>query len=168
MLRAGPPLCKARAAIARAPQSPSLLRMVNGGSPMNRTAACSCGQLRVTVSGKPGSVAACSCIECQRSTGSVFGISSYWPKAAVVAIEGKGTLWRRSSDSGRHIDNYFCPTCGSTLYWYAEAAPDTIGIAGGNFADPDFEPPTYAVWSETKHPWVRFPTGCKEHAGERG
>lgn len=134
---------------------------------MTRTAACSCGQLTVTMTGKPGAVAACSCRECQRGTGSVFGISSYWPKSAVVAIVGERKLWRRGSDSGRHIDNYFCPTCGSTLFWYAEAAPEMIGIAAGNFADPNFEPPTYAVWSETKHPWVKFPVGCAESERER-
>jgi len=134
---------------------------------MNRTAACSCGQLKVVMSGKPRSVAACSCIECQKSTGSVFGISSYWPKSAVVAIEGESKAWRRGSDSGRWVDSYFCPTCASTVYWYMEAAPDAIGISAGNFADPKFEPPTYAVWSETKHPWVSFPVGCKEHERER-
>jgi len=74
---------------------------------MTRTAACSCGQLRVTVNGKPGSVGACSCRDCQKSTGSVFGISA------------------------------------------------------GNFADPNFEPPGFAFWSETQHPWVRFPEGCQ-------
>lgn len=134
---------------------------------MNRTAACSCGQLKVTMSGKPGSVAACSCIECQKSTGSVFGVSSYWPKTAIVAIAGESRVWRRSSDSGRWIDNYFCPTCASTVFWYMEAAPNAIGISAGNFADPNFEPPTYAVWSETKHPWIRFPEGCAETKRER-
>src|SRR5262245_16072169 len=134
---------------------------------MNRTAACSCGQLKVVMSGKPRSVAACSCIECQKSTGSVFGISSYWPKSAVVAIEGESKAWRRGSDSGRWVDSYFCPTCASTVYWYMEAAPGAIGISAGNFADPNFEPPTYAVWSETKHPWVSFPVGCLENERER-
>jgi len=135
---------------------------------MTRTAACSCGQLTVTMDGKPASVGACSCRECQKSTGSVFGISSYWPKTAVVEIKGKSTVWRRGSDAGRWVDSYFCPTCGSTLYWYAEALPDVIGIAAGNFADPNFEPPTYAVWSETQHPWVKFPEGCRINQKQRG
>ena len=135
---------------------------------MTRTAACSCGQLRVTMNGKPAMVAACSCRECQKSTGSVFGVSSYWPKTLLVAIEGESKVWRRGSDAGRWIDNYFCPTCGSSLYWYAEAMPDMIGISAGNFADPNFEPPTYAVWNETKHPWVKFPEGCIENMRQRG
>ena len=95
--------------------------------------------------------------------GSVFGVSTYWPKSALVSIAGKSTCWRRSSWKGRWIDNFFCPVCGSTVYWYAEATPDSIGISAGNFADPAFPPPTYAVWSESKHPWVTLPAGCKEH-----
>jgi hypothetical protein len=130
---------------------------------MSRTAACSCGQLTVTIAGEPDYVAACSCLECQKSTGSVFGVSTYWPKAAVVSIMGNSTCWRRGSSAGRWIDNYFCPVCGSTLYWYMEGAPASIGVSAGNFADPAFPPPTYAVWCESKHPWVTFPQGCKLH-----
>jgi hypothetical protein len=131
---------------------------------MTRTAACSCGQLTVTVSGEPDAVAACSCRECQKSTGSVFGVSTYWPKSALQSIAGGATCWRRSSWKGRWIDNYFCPVCGSTVYWYAESLPDSIGICAGNFADPAFPAPTYAVWCESKHPWVTFPAGCQQHA----
>jgi len=130
---------------------------------MSRTAACSCGQLTVTIAGEPDYVAACSCLECQKSTGSVFGVSTYWPKAAVASIVGNSTCWRRGSSAGRWIDNYFCPVCGSTLYWYMEGAPASIGVSAGNFADPAFPPPTYAVWCESKHPWVTFPQGCKLH-----
>ena len=64
---------------------------------MSRTAACSCGQLTVTIAGEPDYVAACSCLECQKSTGSVFGVSTYWPKAALVSIAGRSTCWRRGS-----------------------------------------------------------------------
>ena len=130
---------------------------------MTRTAACSCGQLTVSVTGEPDFVAACSCIECQRGSGSVFAVSSYWPKTAIEAIAGERTCWRRGSWKGRWVDNYFCPVCGSTVFWYVEFAPDSIGISVGNFADPGFAPPAYAVWCESKHPWVRFPEGCKQH-----
>ena len=128
-----------------------------------RTAACSCGQLRVTVTGEPAFVSACSCRDCQRRAGSVFGVSAFWPKAAVAVLEGESQVWRRISDSRRWIDNHFCRTCGNTLYWHAEALPAVIGIAAGNFADPNFDPPTHAVWTESKHPWVKFPEGCVEN-----
>lgn len=76
-------------------------------------------------------------------------------------IGGNSTCWRRSSDSGRWFDTYFCPICGSAVYWYGEFAPDLINIAIGNFADPTFPPPQYAVWNENKHPWVEVPESCQ-------
>ncbi|HEX6119941.1 MAG TPA: GFA family protein [Dongiaceae bacterium] len=118
---------------------------------MSRTASCSCGQLILTMAGDPGAVTVCHCLECQKSTGSVFGVSSYWPKSAIQSIEGEAKVWRRSSASGRWLDNYFCPVCGSTVYWYAEFAPREIGIAAGNFADPAFPAPTSAVWDSCRH-----------------
>lgn len=129
---------------------------------MERVAVCSCGQLSVKMTGKPGVVLACNCFECQKRTGNVFGTSSYWPKSSVVSITGEKKLYRRTSGVGRWIESYFCPTCGSCVYWYAEWGPDSIGIAVGNFADPNFEPPTQAVWCENKHAWVKFPETCEE------
>ena len=35
---------------------------------------------------------------------------------------------------------YFCPDCGSTLYWKADNLPGMIGVAIGGLADPNFRP----------------------------
>lgn len=51
---------------------------------------------------------------------------------------------------------HFCPICGSTVYWRAEASPSVIGIAVGAFADPSFPVPTLSVFEETKHGWVQL------------
>ena len=62
----------------------------------------------------------------------------------------------RGSDSGRKIERHFCPSCGSTVFWFAELAPDLIGIAVGAFADPSMPWPTGSVWGTTRHPSVTF------------
>ena len=117
---------------------------------MRRTASCSCGQLTLVMQGEPEEVTVCHCFECQKQTGSVFGVSTYWPKSACEAITGEATLWRRSSDSGRWLDNYFCPICGSTVYWYAEFAPEEIVVADlTGVAIQDFE--------IAKSVWLRLP-----------
>jgi hypothetical protein len=128
---------------------------------MDRTAVCSCGQLSVTVSGDPAMHGICSCLECQKTSGSAFSYSGYWPNAAVQRISGRSTVWRRSSDSGRWADTYFCPVCGSTVYGYSEFAPDAINISIGNFAAPDFAVPSYAGWCKYKHAWVEVPASCE-------
>jgi hypothetical protein len=50
------------------------------GLALTRIALCCCGSLRAEATSEPALVAACHCIECQRRTGSPFGVSAYFPK----------------------------------------------------------------------------------------
>jgi hypothetical protein len=50
---------------------------------MTRMARCSCGSLRAEVSADPIYVIASHCGECQRRTGSVFGVAAYYKKEQV-------------------------------------------------------------------------------------
>ena len=111
---------------------------------MSRIAHCSCGSLRAEVTGEPALVAACHCTECQRRTGSPFGVSTYFQKEQ-VSVEGPSKVYVRGSDSGRKPECHFCPDCGSTVFWYSERNPDLIGIAFGAFADPSMPWPMASV-----------------------
>lgn len=128
---------------------------------MERTAACSCGRLSVTLSGDPLAHGICSCLECQRATGSAFSYTAYWPRSAIVRISGDSSVWRRSSDAGRWAETHFCPVCGSAVYRYAEFLPDTINVSIGSLADPSFATPQYAAWSRHKHAWLEIPPLCQ-------
>ncbi|HUC19651.1 MAG TPA: GFA family protein [Acetobacteraceae bacterium] len=122
---------------------------------MTRIARCCCGSLGAEVTGEPALVGACHCMECQRRTGSPFGVSTYFPKAQ-ARVEGLGKVYMRDSDSGRKIEFHFCPNCGSTVFWHAEFVPELIGIAFGAFADPSIPSPKVSVWERARHPWVTF------------
>lgn len=122
---------------------------------MTRIAHCCCGSLRAEATGEPALVGACHCMECQRRTGSPFGVGAYFPKEQ-VRTEGPNKIYVRGSNSGRKIELHFCPDCGSTVFWRAEFVPDLIGIAFGAFADPSMPWPTLSVWETTRHPWVTF------------
>jgi hypothetical protein len=122
---------------------------------MTRIAHCCCGSLRAETTGEPAFVAACHCMECQRRTGSPFGVSTYFPKEQ-VRTKGPTKIYVRGSDSGREIEQHFCPNCGSTVFWYSEVVPDGIGIAFGAFADPSMPWPKFSVWETARHPWVTF------------
>lgn len=130
-----------------------------GGGWIERTASCSCGQLSVTVDGDPEFHGLCSCLACQKESGSAFTYGGYWATAAVLAIRGESGCYRRFAESGQWLDRHFCPRCGCGVYSYAQWAPDMINIAIGNFGDPSFPPPQYAVWNRHKHPWVSIPEG---------
>jgi hypothetical protein len=123
---------------------------------MARIAHCCCGSLRAEVTGEPTFFGVCHCTECQRRTGSAFGVGALFPKEK-VRVEGPSKVYVRGSDSGRKIEKHFCPDCGSTVFWnYLDHFPDLIGIAFGAFADPSMPWPPVSVWEETRHPWVTF------------
>ena len=122
---------------------------------MTKTAHCSCGALRVEASVDPDAVGVCHCGECQRRTGSVFGVVAFFKKEHVRA-EGPSNIYVRDGQEGRKVRMHFCPTCGTTVFWEADLRPDHIGVAVGAFHDPNFPRPTASVWEESKHGWVAF------------
>lgn len=122
-----------------------------------RTARCACGAVAATAEGEPEVVSLCNCTACQRRTGSPFGIGAYFSVHAVRLEGATKTFVRKVENSDRAVTNHFCPDCGATVYWFADLRPGLIGISVGHFADPQFNPPDRAVWTQHKHDWVVFP-----------
>lgn len=123
-----------------------------------RTASCSCGQLKAVVSAEPHRVSVCHCLECQRRTGSVFGAQARFPKHA-VEISGESHLYIRVGDEGSRISFNFCPHCGATVYYAIEDQRELVAIPVGAFADPTFPAPTFSVYEDRMHSWVTMPEG---------
>lgn len=128
-----------------------------------RTASCSCGQLKVATSAEPLRVSVCHCYECQRRTGSVFGAQARFPKDA-VEISGDSHSYTRISDDGNAITFNFCPNCGSTVYYSVEDMKEYLAIPVGAFADSSFPAPGFSVYEERMHPWVNMPDGVDHMA----
>ena len=119
-----------------------------------REAACSCGQLRATVTGDPVRVSICHCLACQRRTGSAFSVQARFPSEG-VQLSGEFTEYvRRSEDHGDERRFRFCPQCGSTVFHTSEDDPNLIAVPVGAFADPSFPQPTISVFESRQHPWV--------------
>ena len=131
---------------------------------MERHAQCHCGSLRAITSGEPLVVAICHCKACQRRTGAVAASVAGFAKAE-VRIEGQTRVFERNGDSGRKVRFYFCPNCGTSLYWEAEARPGVYILAVGAFADPNFPPPSVSIFEESKHTWTRLSDGIEHFQG---
>jgi hypothetical protein len=108
-------------------------------------------------------VSLCHCLDCQRRTGSTYGIAAFFPRTA-VGVEGRRTSFTRPSESGYAVTFHFCPGCGSTVFWEPSRLPDVVAVASGAFADPSFPAPTQSVWNERRHPWVQLPKGITVRA----
>lgn len=145
---------------AQTPATPA----VDPAAVKTRTAACNCGQLRVTCKGPdPERISLCHCNLCQKQSGSAFAIQARFPKEQVT-IEGKSTAWkfpiagaepvtyRNCATTGGTF--HFCPVCGSTVWYTADADDSRIGVKIGAFADPTFPAPKISGFEAYRHPWA--------------
>jgi hypothetical protein len=127
-----------------------------------REASCSCGSLRLVAEGDPVRVSVCHCLACQRRTGSAFGVQARFP-AERVRIDGGHREYVRRSDEGEERVYGFCPECGATVFYRAEAAPGMVAVPVGAFAEPAFPAPWVEVWESRRHPWIEL--AIAEHHG---
>jgi len=120
-----------------------------------RKAHCSCGSLSVETQGDPAVVVVCHCTECQRRTGSVFGVSA-WFHNDKVQSNGTSKSYIRTARENRTIRFEFCPNCGTSLYYEADLRPGMTAVVLGAFGDPNFTKPSRSVWETNRHKWVEF------------
>jgi hypothetical protein len=131
---------------------------------MERLAQCHCGSLRAITSGEPLLVGICHCKACQRRTGAIASNVAGFAKTQVT-IEGETKVFAREGQSGRKVRFYFCPKCGTSLYWEADARPDFHILAVGAFGDPNFPEPSVSIFEESRHAWTLLPDGMKHFQG---
>lgn len=135
-------------------------------APGSRVAQCNCDRLRVTVVGPdPERISLCHCHLCQRQSGNVFAVQARFPKEQVT-IEGDSEVWKLAKDQademgyrncvslGGGASFHFCPECGSTVWYTADADPARIGIKIGCFTDPSFPAPKLSGFEAYMHPWA--------------
>ncbi|MEZ5923156.1 MAG: GFA family protein [Hyphomicrobiaceae bacterium] len=120
----------------------------------DRTAACACGQLQVRCAGEPVRISICHCLDCQKRTGSIFGMQARYPHEAVSVAAGTSKAFTRKADSGNTVTFHFCPNCGSTVYWELSGFPDVVAVAVGAFADSNFPSPRVSVFERSRHDWL--------------
>jgi hypothetical protein len=126
---------------------------LDGVETMTKVAACACGQVSLTCMGDPLKVSRCHCLQCQKRTGSTYGLAAFFARDNVEA-RGTTRAFTRVSDSGSPVTFYFCPACGSSVFWQRQGKPESIAVAVGSFADSSFPAPTQEVYIEHRHPWV--------------
>ncbi len=118
-------------------------------------ASCQCGALEVHASEDPYITIACHCNACQKRTGSAFATVAYF-KEDVIEMSGDSSGYGRTADSGDGLENRFCPSCGTTVYWTLDMRPDSVGVLIGAFDTPRPEP-VRTVWTSEKRDWVTLP-----------
>ena len=120
---------------------------------IERTATCLCGALSAVCRGEPTRISVCHCLSCKQRSGSAFSWNATYPDSA-VQTDGAAACFTHEGESGETNRRYFCPDCGTTVFYRIGMRPGMVSIPAGMFADPNFPPPTVEVYGERRCPWL--------------
>lgn len=88
---------------------------------------CLCGAIRYQISGEIRDVVTCHCEQCRRTSGHHVAATRVDTANLVVQDSTNSLRWYRSSEKAQRA---FCSTCGSNLFWSADADERTSIMAG--------------------------------------
>lgn len=112
---------------------------------------CRCGAVRYVAAGEAEHSSLCHCADCARSAGApVVGWAMFADDA--VRVTGQPTTY----ESSPGVFRQFCGTCGTGLFYRAEAIfPGKVDIQSATFDDPDAVPPTARIQAADAARWWR-------------
>ncbi|MGB3847346.1 aldehyde-activating protein [Sphingopyxis sp. YF1] len=118
---------------------------------------CLCDSVRYTV--RPGfrmRPYACHCHDCQRRSGSAFGIQLGVAEADLV-VEGEVIEGRHVQPSGAVAGIFACPVCLTRLWTTNDQRPGFANLRAGTLDNsPEIEPAAH-FWIRSKQPWIVLP-----------
>ena len=117
------------------------------------TARCACGGVAMSIRGPVVSMLLCSCLDCQRASGSGHATVALVP-AEGLTVDGTTKSFDRPSDSGATFTRHFCPDCGTPLYGRSSRAADIRMIPVGFFAGQnEWYEPGQLIFARSRQAW---------------
>ncbi len=126
---------------------------------------CQCGRVRYRVTGRPRALYACHCTECQRQSGSAFGLSLL-VNHADMEVTGALNSFGRPTEGGDVNRGYFCPKCGTRIYHRNDGSPRTLSIKPGTLDDTSWLRPRGHIWRRSGQTWFIPPSDQPSHDGQ--
>ena len=116
---------------------------------------CNCGAVTYEFTGEPTLVYVCHCINCQKRSGSAFGMG------LMVAVEdfnvqGELSCWERVSDTGNTNPRYSCVTCANIIYGLGDYTPGLAKVMPGTLDETQHLEPDIHIWTQSAQQWVHI------------
>ncbi len=132
----------------------------------SKQGGCQCGAVRYRVDGKPVALSVCHCTECQRQSGSAFGMSLLVREDGFQLLSGELKTFTRAADSGRTVDCAFCSNCGTRIYHDPSSLRGIINIKPGTLDDRSWLVPALHAWTKSRQAWVAIPEDVRSFVGQ--
>ncbi len=140
--------------------------MSGQGEPEPLVGGCQCGGIRYEITGDPGELYACHCLECRKLTASAFSMSLMVRTADFHITHGAPNVWTRPTDKGNVLNCHFCPDCGSRVAHLTEGDDEWLVVKPGSLDEPvDFSLAIH-IWTKRKLPGFVVPEGAVQYSGE--
>lgn len=127
---------------------------------------CQCGAIRYEVVGAPRRLVVCHCTDCQRQSGSAFGMTMVVNEEDFRLKKGGLKTYSSKSDAGRAKLGAFCPACGTRIYHKPEWRKGTVSVKPGTLDDTRWLKPETHLWTSSKQPWVIIPNGVETYENQ--
>lgn len=121
------------------------------------TGGCFCGAIRYEITAFPLLVYACHCTQCQRQTGSAFGISMPVATGSLHIVKGTLKPWKRATATGNAVvTSWFCSGCGGRIYGERDTRPESINVRAGTLDDTSWLSPVAHFFMANAQPWEQI------------
>jgi len=127
------------------------------------TGQCLCGATQYRVTEEPIMVYACHCTDCQKRSGSAFGLSMWVPRSAIEVTRGSAELHTLANAGGRVTHARVCAKCATRLWSEPQKEPTIAILRAGTLDDRSWVQPVAHIWTRSAQPWFVFPEGIARY-----
>ena len=126
--------------------------MAEGYEPVR--GGCQCGGIRYEVTGVPQQLVVCHCADCQRQSGSAFGMTLVVKEEDFRLTHGEPKSFTSTSDAGRAKFGAFAPSAARGFTTSPSIARARCLLSPGTLDDTSMLKPGIHIWTGSKQPWT--------------
>ena len=116
---------------------------------------CLCGKVTFEAEIDPNRVAICHCSDCQKNSGSAYGVVASVTEGRFHLLTGTLQEYVKTAESGRVRHLSFCPNCGTRIHACTKNDPSAFfGLRVGTIRQRVQLTPKVQVWCDSALPWV--------------
>jgi hypothetical protein len=132
------------------------------------TGRCLCEAVHFRVTEEPLTIYACHCTDCQKRSGSAFGLSMWVNRSAIEVTKGEPATHTSTSAQGKVRIGKICGQCGTRMWSEPPKHPDLAVMRPGILDDTTWVRPVAHIWTRSAQPWFVFPEGVPKYEKEAG
>jgi hypothetical protein len=118
---------------------------------------CACGAIRYRINAEPLTYYICHCTDCQKLSGSAYGLSMPILKETLEVLSGTPEQGRFETSVGKIKTLHHCGNCFTRLWADPPDLPEVVLIRPGAIENPEGLVPVAHTFTDSAQAWVTIP-----------